>query len=182
LDYDGPRAGYSVHTATLGVSHMFSTFTSGSVSGGYLLLDPDDGDLDGNFTGSLSLAHTLQRGSLALDAGAGYRRQFFDTENLGLSFYTSASLGFRYQLQERLSALLRGFYYRDEYQETLTDRKESTWGGAAGLDYTFLPWLNGGIVYEYRQGDFTIGRDDYVDNRVTVRFTAIYTGKPRPLF
>ena len=181
LDYDGPRLGYTAHTFTLGLSHQFSGRTMGSISGGYLLIVPEQGDNSGNFSGSLLLTHSRQRLSCTLDAASGYRRQFFETENLGLSLFTRASLTFTYQLQERLSALLRGSYSRDEYQETIADREDSTWRGGVGLDYVFLRWLNGGILYEYRQRVSDIDVDEYVDNRATVRFTATYSGRPRPL-
>jgi hypothetical protein len=181
LDYDGTRTDYVVHTFTLGLSHQFSSSTSGSVSGGYLIIDPDRGDQNGDFAGSFSLTHTLQRASLSLDGAAGYRRQFFETENLGLSLYGRASVNFTYQLQERISAFLTGTYYRDDYQETLGQREDTNWLGGLGLNFTFLPWLNGGIVYDYRQRLSDIDVDEYVDNRVTVRLTATHAGEPKPL-
>jgi hypothetical protein len=181
LDYDGTRTDYVVHTFTLGLNHQFSSATEGSISGGYLIIDPERGDQNGSFAGSFSLSHTLQRASVFLDGSAGYRRQFFETENLGLSLYGRASVSFTYQLQERLSAFLTGTYYRDDYQETPQERLDTTWMGGVGLNYTFLPWLNGGIVYDYRQRLSDIGVDEYVDNRVTVRFTAAHSGAPRPL-
>jgi hypothetical protein len=180
LDYVGPRVGYDVHQITLGLDHEFSTQTTGSITGGYYVVVPEEGDNRGKPTGSLSLTHTSSRSTFTLDGAAGYRRQDIQAENFGLSFFASAAVSFTYQLLERLSAMLTGAYFRDEFQETIEERVDTNWRGTVALDYLLLRWLTGSARYEYRQRDSSIEADEYVDNRVTINLRATYSGMPRP--
>jgi hypothetical protein len=181
LDYDGARLDYVVHTATVGLSHRLSEYTAASISGGYFVVVPEEGDDRGRFTGALSLTHTTQRSEFTLNGDAGYRRQFFQTENLGLSLYGSVTLNFTYQFMERLSGSLTGAYFRDEYLETEEERTSDNWRGGAGLNWVLLRWLTGSLGYEYRQRDSNIAENDYKDHRVILSFTATHTGEPKPL-
>jgi len=181
LDYDGPSVGYDVHAATLGISHEFSGATAGSLSGGYFIVVPEEGDSRGEPMGTISFTHTSPRSSLTLDGAAGYRRQFFQTANLGISLFGRASVTFTYQLMQRLSVYLEGAYFRDEYLETSPESKVDNWRGRTGLQYLVLRWLFGAIRYEYRQRESDIEGGSYVSNRVTISITAAHAGKPRPL-
>jgi hypothetical protein len=180
LDYEGPRIGYDVHRATLGLSHEFSAQISASLSGGCFILVPEEGDTRAEPTGSLLITRTTPRSTFTLDGTAGYRRQAFQARNLGLSFFGRALVTFRYQLQERLSTVITGAYFRDEYQETLPKRVETNWRGTAALDYTILRWLSGGLRYEYRLRLSDQEVNEFVDNRVTLTFTASHLSKPKP--
>jgi hypothetical protein len=182
LDYDDPlRDGYNVNQITLGLSREFSERVSGSVSGGYFATDLTDLDNPGNFAGSLSFRWSGERALFNLDGSTGYRRQEFQAENLGLSFYSRVAAIFTYQLLERLSADLTASYQFDDFKETIPPREDSNYWGTAALRYLFLPWLNGSLRYEYRQRESTEDTLDFVDNRVTLSITAVYAGMPRPL-
>ncbi len=182
LDYDDPlRDNYGVNQLTLGLSREFSDNMSGSISGGYFATDLSHLNDKGNFAGSLSFNWTGQRATFNLDGATGYRRQFFQAENLGLSFYGRVLATFSYQLRERLSAGATGSYLYDDFKEGNSPREDSNWWVTAGLNYTFLPWLNGALQYAYRKRGSTDDTYDFTDNRLTVSVTAIYAGKPRPL-
>ena len=182
LNYDDPlRDDYDVNQITLGLSREFSDSMSGSVSGGYFATDLTDINDKGNFAGSLSFRWSGQRATFNLDGATGYRRQFFVAENLGLSFYGRVVATFAYQLRERLSADATGSYLYDDFKETSSPRKDSNWWVTAGLNYTFLPWLNGSLRYAYRNRGSTDDTFDFADNRITVSITALYAGRPRPL-
>jgi hypothetical protein len=181
LDYDGPSVGYAVHEATVGISREFSGATAGSLSGGVFVLVPEEGDSRAEPTGSLTLTHTAPRSLLALAAYAGYRRQFFQTANLGISLFTRASVTFTYQLMQKLSLSLEGAYFRDEYLETTPESTADNWRGATAVRYLLGRWLFGSIAYVYRQRESDFEAGSYVNHLVTLSITAVYTEKPSPL-
>ena len=182
LTYKDPLLdGYTVNQLTLGLSREFSDRVSGSVSAGYFGTDLTDLDDSGNFAGSLSFRWSGERASLNLDGATGYRRQFFQAENLGLSFYGRAVANFSYQLLQRLSGNLTASYLFDDFKETIPPREDSNYWATASLRYSFLTWLSGSLQYEYRQRESTEDTLDFIDNRVTLSITAFYAGMPRPL-
>ena len=120
LKYEDPlRDGYTVNQLTLGLSREFSDRIFASVSGGYFGTDLTDLQDSGNFAGSLSFGWSGERTSFNLDGSTGYRRQFFQAENLGLSFYGRAVATFSYQVLERLSGTLTASYLFDDFKETI---------------------------------------------------------------
>ncbi len=180
FDYKGPREDYVVHTTTVGLSRDFTDQMSGSISGGYYIQDPDESDDQDGFSGAVSFTRRSEKSTLALAGSTGYRQQFYEAENLGFSKFYAASATLGYQLLERLSANLSGFYARDEYQETVTDREDKTWGGSAACKWLLLRWLSGSLSYQYRQRDSTNAADEYTDNRVMLTLTAFHLGQPKP--
>jgi len=181
LDYDGPSVGYAVHGATVGMSREFSGATAGSLSGGYFIYVPEEGDSRGEPMGTIAFTHVSPRSTLLLDGAAGYRRQFFQTANLGISLFTRASVSFSYQLAQRLSVYLEGVYFRDEYLETTPESTSDNWRGTTALRYLLGRWLFGSIAYVYRQRESDIEAGSYVNHVVTLSITAVYTDRPRPL-
>ena len=182
FDYEGTREDYVVHSSSLGFDHQFSEQVFGSISGGYYIQDreqSDNSDDEEGFTGTVSFSQRSEKGAFTLNGSTGYRQQFFEAENLGFSKYYQASATFSYQLLERFSTSLSGFYTRDDYKEAVPDREDDTWGGSAALNCLLFRWLSGSLSYQYRQMDSSIGTNDYVDNRVTLTLTASYLGKPR---
>jgi hypothetical protein len=181
LDYEGPRMGYDLHEVTLGLTHEFNEQTSGSLSGGYSVVVGESGEDLWKPAGALSFTHIARRVEFALRGSAGYRRQFFSLEDIGLSFYASTSVTIDYQIAERLTASCTGGYFRDEYLETTPGEESDNWRGAASFNYTFMSWLLGSVTYEFRERQSSDEFGDYTDNRVTVNLRATYSGRPRPL-
>jgi len=171
---------FEIHSISLGVSHQFTPHISGSISGGYFIRKPKTGDDTSDPLGSASLSLTSERSSFVLEAEGGYRYQTLQAENLGFSLYGRGSATFTYQLLEKLTTSLGGFYWYDKYQDTFPERKDQTWGGNAALNYLFLDWLRGSLSYEYRQRDSNIDENEYIDNRVTLRLVAFYLSEPKP--
>jgi hypothetical protein len=180
LDYEGGTEDYVVHTATVGLSRDFTDQMSGSISGGYYIQDPEESDDEDGFSGTVSLARSSEKSTFTLTGSTGYRVQYFEAENLGFSKFYAASATLGYQLLERLSASLSGFYTRDEYQETVPEREDKTWGGGAAFNWLLLRWLSGSFGYQYRQRDSNNALDEYTDNRVMVTLTAFHMGQPKP--
>jgi len=180
LDYKGATEDYVVHTTTAGLSRNFTDQMSGSISGGYYVQDPDEGDDEDGYSGTVSLAQRSEKSTFTLAGSTGYRLQYFEAENLGFSKFYNASATLGYQLLERLSASLSGFYSRDEYEETAPEREDKTWGGGAAFDWLLLRWLSGSLSYQYRQRDSDNVFDEYTDNRVMLTLTAFHMGQPKP--
>ena len=111
MEYEGERPGYVGHTITLGISRPFSERTAGSVTGGYFILVPEEGGENrGDFSGSLRFTHNTERGAFVLDGAAGYRRQFFQAEDLGLSLFGRAEGSiydwlFQYQMSPMMATM-----------------------------------------------------------------------------
>jgi len=181
LVYDGPSVDYAIHAATVGIRHEFSGATVGSLSGGYFIIVPEEGDSRGEPMGTISFTHVSPRSTFVLDGAAGYRRQYFQSANLGISLLTRASASFSYQLTQRFSVYLEGAYFRDEYLETSPESTSDNWRGATVLQYLLQRWLFGSIAYTYRQRESDIEAGGYVNHLVTLSVTAVYADKPRAL-
>jgi len=184
FDYDEEvstiQENYVVQSASLGVGHQFTEHTSALVSAGFWLRDLDAGDNDSGFLGTVNLTHALEKLTFNLDGSSGYDQQFLQAENLGFTRYYRASATLNYQPLEKLTAVLSGFYSRDEYRErVIEDRDDDTWGGTAGLSYLLLPWLSTSLTYDYRQRDSTVSSEDYTDNRVTFSLVAFYLSEAK---
>jgi len=180
FDYKGPREDYVAHSSTLGLSRDFTGQMSGSISGGYYIQDREERDSREGFTGAVSFTQRAEKSTISLTGSAGYRQQFYEAENLGFSKFYAARATLGYQLLERLSTSLSGFYTRDEYQEIDADREDKTWGGGAAFNWLLLRWLSGSLGYQYRQRDSDNAFDEYTDNRVMLTLTAFHMGQPKP--
>jgi hypothetical protein len=180
FDYDGAREDYEVHSSGVRFSHDFTEHTSGSISGGYYVQDPERSDKQEGLIGTVSFERTSARSTLSLRGSTGYRQQLYEAENLGLSEYYLASGAFSYRLLERLSASISGLYREDDYQETASDRKDKTWGGGTALNWLMLRWLSVSIDYHYRERESDDPFDEYTDNRVMLTLTAFHMGQPKP--
>ena len=178
---------YVVHTGRLGLSHKFTEYLSGMISGGYYRWDRDNGDDESQFIGDAALngSFRLERGIISLRSSTGYQQQFFEAENLGFTRYYRVSGNFTYQLLEKLTTTLSAFYWRDEYKETTTNRDDNTWGGMANLRHEFSRWLSLSVGYDYRERDSTDNDNDYRDNRFTINLDLekafVYVSKPKPI-
>ena len=178
---------YVVHAGSLGLSHQFTEYLSGTISGGYYFWDRDQADDESQFTGDATLngSFRLERGGISLSSSTGYQQQFFEAENLGFTRYYRVSGNFTYQLLEKLTTTLSAFYWRDEYKETTTNREDNTWGGMANLRYEFSRWLSLSVGYDYRERDSTDNDNDYSDQRFTINLNLekafVYVSKPKPI-
>jgi predicted porin len=188
FDYNGIREDYKVHSSSLGLSHQFTENVSGSISGGYYFQDRKRSSDKSGFIGDASLdgAFRFEKGSITLNTSTGYRQQFFEAENLGFSRYYNATAAFNYRLREKLVSTLGGLYQRDEYLETVTDRKDNLWSASVTLSYQISHWLSASLGYAYWQRDSTLDENDSRDNRFTVMLDLGkafgYISKPRPIF
>ena len=178
VDFDGRQEDYQVHNAGTGLDLEVSENSSLSVSGGYYHRDRERSDDNDGFMGSFLFHRIFARGSLDLEASTGYEEVYIEAENLGFTEYYRASASLNYQLLERLTANISGFFQRDEYVDV--ERDDDTWQGQGVLNYSLLPWLSSSLSYQYRRVESNLQENEYTDNRVTLTFVASYLSEPKP--
>jgi len=180
FDFKGTEEDYEVHSGGAGFDLEVTENSSLSLSGGYYYRDRERSDSNEGFSGSFLFSRTFARGSLDLKASTGYREQYIAAENLGFTEYYTASASLTYQLLERLTTNISGFFWRDEYKDVEPKRNDDTWQGLVGLNYRLLPWLSSSLSYQYRRVESNLRENDYTDNRVTLTFVAFYLSEPKP--
>lgn len=180
-DFDGDSEDYSIHSGRLNFSQQITENTSWSLSGGYFYRDRERSSNDDGFDGSASLSSKFEKGSLTFELSAGgYREQYIEAENLGFSRYYRVSVAFGYQLMEKLTTTISGFYQRDEYIDITPERDDDLWQGRIALGYSLLPWLSSSLSYQYRRLDSTESEEEFIDNRITLTLVAFYFSNPKP--
>jgi hypothetical protein len=180
IDFDGAQEDYEVHSGGAGLDLEVSENSTLSLSGGYYYRDRERSDSNEGFSGSFLFSQIFARGSLDLEASTGYEERYITAENLGFTEYYRAFASLNYQLTERLTANIWGFFQRDEYIDAEPQRDDDTWQGRAGLDYLLLPWLSSSLSYQHRRVESNLQENDYTDNRVTLTFVASYLSEPKP--
>lgn len=93
------------------------------------------------------------------------------SSDLGFQVFYQAGFLLTMQMQENLSANLRGAYIRDEFIEPDVDRLDTTWQVGAGL--TWSPWPWGDMLFSYGYENYTTDasrREDYQEHRGTLTF------------
>jgi len=151
---------------------------SGSISVGYSMPANDDTSSSGRVRGAASFSWQTPIHGYALNVSSGYRMSLFQAPEQGFSWNRNASVYYRYQILEKLSLRLSGFFNQEEFEATAAGT-DTTWGTSAGLEVLLLDWLSGSMGYQYRQMDSDL-YSDFIDNRVTVSLIASYSGEPRP--
>jgi len=184
LEYDSQdKTEYKIHTGVLGLSYQFTPALLGRVSGGYSQTLRKQDDDEQGFTGTLALNHVAQKGTLTLSAATGFRRQSFEGENTGLSNFYQVVFADTYQITEKFSTTITAAFNQDNYLENFESNIDDRilWEGSISFDYTILKWLSSSFRYEYRQEYYdyqNIDNVEYIDNRVTLTFTAFYLSDP----
>jgi len=69
-------------------------------------------------------------------------------------------------------------YYTKDYLELGTAREDQTWYGDVSLTYRILEHLAASLEYTHQHRDAEEDLSDYKVNRVMLRFTIPYEGKP----
>jgi len=178
FEYGGTRGDYLILDGSLAFSHRFSEQASGSISVGYSMPANDDTSSSGRVRGAASFSWQTPIHGYALNVSSGYRMSLFQAPEQGFSWNRNASVYYRYQILEKLSLRLSGFFNQEEFEATAAGT-DTTWGTSAGLEVLLLDWLSGSMGYQYRQMDSDL-YSDFIDNRVTVSLIASYSGEPRP--
>ena len=179
-DFDAEEnTDYDVHSLSLGLSHQFTETLSASASVGWYRQEPDEGASSDGPNASLSLSQAFENGTLTVTGSMGFREQYFEVENLGASEYRRIRASYGFQVAENMHASLGAGYYENEYLDLDTSRKDTTWYGDASLSYRILERLTATLDYTHQDRDAEEELGDYEVNRVMLRFSIPFEGKPR---
>ena len=168
---------YIVHQTALGLSMSLGPHTSLGAEAGYFLQDPDDGDKEEGFVFNASFNTQREKASFGLSTNTGYDLDYGSSDNQGFSKFSDNSATISYKLSENLRAFASARYRWEDF--TVTNRTDHTYGGRAGLGYTFHRWLSVSLKGAHLRRDSNDDNQEFKDNRVTLSLTTSY---PIPLF
>jgi hypothetical protein len=176
LDYDDElrvdNDDYVVHEPTVGVSVGISPHTQFEAEVGYFLQDPDDGENEEGFVFNASLDTRRERASFNITTNTGYDLDYGSSDNQGFSKYSDNSARVDYELTENFGIFASARYRWEDYTET--NRTDHTYGGRAGINYSFRRWLTASLEGGHLRRDSDEDNDEFKDNRVTLRITTSY--------
>jgi hypothetical protein len=163
---------YIVHEPALGLNMSIGPNTSLGAEVGYFLQDPDDGDNEEGFVFNGSFNTRRERTTLGLLSNTGYDLDYGSSDNQGFSKFSDNSARLDYELSENLGIFATARYRWDDYTET--NRTDHTYGGRAGLRYTFRSWLSASLEGGHLRRDSDEDVNEFKDNRVTLSITTSY--------
>ncbi|MFW5906183.1 MAG: outer membrane beta-barrel protein, partial [Desulfobia sp.] len=187
-NYSENRTDYSVYEPSAGISYRFSQDGSFSLGLGYNIRDEDNGEKDERIVLNADINQTwdFKRGSLRLRAGSGYNETHFGAENLGFTIYYQAGAYYSYPLKKRLYWDIAADYRRNDYKDAEPERKDHIISFGTGLNYQLSKRVRlslnydyrlresareievgtSGIIYDFRQRDSSLDRNEYRENQV----------------
>ena len=139
---------------------------------GYFLRDPDEGDTEEGFVFNASINTRRERTSFEVTTNTGYNVDYGSSDNQGFSKTSDNLARVSYELTENLGIFATAGYRWEDFTET--NRTNHTYGGIAGLNYTFLPWLNASLEGGHLRRDSNEDDQEFKDNRVTLQITTAY--------
>jgi len=168
---------YYVHQPALGLNMSLGPNTSLGTEVGYFLQDPDDGDKEEGFVLNASFNTQKDKASFGLLTNTGYDLDYGTADNQGFSKFSDNSARVDYEFTENLGIFATARYRWEDFTET--NRTDHTYGGRAGLSYTFRRWLTASLEGAHLRRDSNEDDQEFKDNRVTLLITTSY---PIPLF
>jgi hypothetical protein len=168
-DFDGPTPNYNVSQISGGFDHAFSLETSLLLSGGYFIQDNKFFGENDDYLYNVRLSKLFQYGSFSIGGRGGWDENFLDPQRFGFTRYSSADAKLDYQIAERLTFYVGGFYRRDRNNLNIG---WTTARGNFGLRWTFLQFLSLSLDYRYAARHSDIPFDEFKVNSIMLRFAA----------
>jgi len=168
---------YVVHQPTVGLSFAFGPSTDFAAAFGYFRQEFDHRKGEDGYVLNGSFKTGGERTTFSIQSDSGYSLDYGTSDNQGFSKYSDSSGNISYQLTEGLSAFASARYRWEDFTET--NRTDHTYGGRAGLNYSFRRWLSLSLEGGHLRRDSNESDQEFTDNRVTLRITTSY---PIPLF
>jgi hypothetical protein len=164
---------FVVHQPTLGLNFLFGPNTEFEAEAGYFRQE-FDGDRKGEdgFVLNASFNTRGERTRLGIQTNSGYDLDYGTSENRGISKYSDNSGRVDYQLSENLGIFATARYRWEDFTEI--NQTDHTYGGRAGLGYTFRRWLRLSLEGGHLRRDSNEDDREFKDNRVTLRVTTSY--------
>jgi len=164
---------YVVHQPTVGLSLGLGPNTDFGAEFGYFRQE-FDGDRKGEdgFVLNASFSTRGERTTFSMQSNSGYSLDYGTSDNQGFSKYSDNSANVGYQLTENLNIFATARYRWEDFTET--NRTDHTYGGRAGLAYSFRRWLRLSLEGGHLRRDSNENDQEFIDNRVTLRITTSY--------
>ena len=163
---------YVVHQPTVGLNLGLGPHTDLGLELGYYRQEFDHRNGEDGYVFNGSFNTRGERTTLSIQTDTGYSLDYGTSDNQGFSKYSDSSANVGYQLTENLNIFTTARYRWEDYTET--NRTDHTYGGRAGLGYTFRHWLTLSLEGEHLRRDSTDNDEEFTDNRVTLRITTSY--------
>jgi len=173
----GDNNNYIVHEPAIGVNLSLGPHTELGVEVGYFRQDVKNENGEDGFVLNANFNTQKERTTFNLQTNNGYEQDYGTSENRGFSKYSDNSARVDYQLAENIGIFATARYRWEDFTET--NRTDHTYGGRAGLGYTFHRWLTLSLEGGHLRRDSTDSNDEFKDNRVMLQLIAAY---PIPLF
>jgi hypothetical protein len=168
---------YVVHQPTLGLSLLFGPNTDFGAEFGYFRQEFDHRNGEDGLVFNGSFNTRGERTTFSIQTDSGYSLNYGTSDNQGFSKYSDSSGNISYQLAEDLSVFGSVRYRWENFTEI--DETDHTYGGRAGLSYSFRDWLALSLEGGHLRRSSNENDQEFTDNRVTLRITTSY---PIPLF
>jgi hypothetical protein len=163
---------YVVHRPAIGVNLSLGPNTALGVEVGYFRQDVNNENGEDGFVLNGSFNTQKERTTFSLQTNNGYEQDYGTSENRGFSQYSDNSARVGYQLAENFNMFASASYRWEDFTET--NRTDHTYGGRAGLTYSFRRWLSASLEGGHLRRDSDDKNDEFTDNRVTLRITTSY--------
>ena len=168
---------YVVHQPTLGLSLLLGPNTDFGAEIGYFRQEFKHKKGEDGYVLNGSFNTRGERTTFSIQTDSGYSLDYGTSDNQGFSKYSDNSANVGYQLTENLNLFATARYRWEDFTET--NRTDHTYGGRAGLGYTFRDWLSLSLEGGHLRRDSNENDQEFTDNRVTLSITTSY---PFPLF
>lgn len=168
--FDDPGLNYDIHNPSIGTEYDLSPTLSTRLQIGYYRFESDEETSDGS-TGEVSILKRLIDTSVALSARWGYYEAYFSAENLGYSKFYGIYGNATHRLSLKTSLGANAAMEWVDYRSNRNDRIMTV---AGTITHNPFRWLS--IIFEasHRQNDASDPAFEYKENRIMLRFTAIY--------
>lgn len=170
--YDSPGTSYTVNTPTAGIEYSFTKSLVGLAQLGYYWQNPNGGQGQNGFNGTLSLTQKEKITTYTLSMNVGYREDLFSSQNLGFSQYFGATAVVNHMLSQRFSVGLVGTAQHADY--VYNPRIDWTYTADATASYLLLKWLSVNGRVGWQQQDSNISVNSYNEYHAYVSLTATY--------
>jgi uncharacterized protein (PEP-CTERM system associated) len=176
-DFDDEHAtddnnNYVVHEPAIGVNLSLGPHAELGVEVGYFHQDINNENGEEGFILNANFSTQKDRMSFGIQTNNGYEQDYATSENRGFSQYSDNSARLDYQLAENVGIFATARYRWEDFTEN--NRTDHTYGGRAGLNYTFRSWLTASLESGHLRRDSDEKEDEFEDNRVMLQITAAY--------
>jgi hypothetical protein len=163
---------YVVHQPTVGISLGLGPNTNFAAEFGYFRQEFEHKKGEDGYVFNGSFNTRGERTTLSIQTDSGYSLDYGTSDNQGFSKYSDSSANVGYQLAENLNLFASARYRWEDFTET--NRTDHTYGGRAGLGYTFRRWLSLSLEGGHLRRDSNENDQEFTDNRVTLSITTSY--------